>query len=201
MNINLKRSLTSTIAVIIAGVVIKVIHYPSYTTVCKRLLLFEITQGQAFEQLIKNGESRVPAGHNSLWYACTDRIYAEAEADPNNPYNPKNLQTEKPPAFRTKSSPFSISLAKHLKSIGAVKYSAYWSPHSLEQNELFGKKASGILINVECSKVGVNANYKLCTEKGITTYPSWEINGAIESGVKTLDELSRLSNFFGKKQD
>ena len=174
---------------------------PSYSTVCKRLLLFEITEGQAFEQLIKNGESRVPAGHNSLWYACTDRIYAEAEADPNNPYNPKNLQTEKPPAVTTQSSPSSISLAKHLKAIGAVKYSAYWSPHSLEQNELFGKKASGILINVECSKVGENGNPKLCTEKGITTYPSWEINGAIESGVKTLDELSKISNFFGKKED
>ena len=68
---------------------------PSYSTVCKRLLLFEITQGQAFDQLIKNGERRVPAGHNSLWYACTDRIYAEAEADPNNPYyKPKNVQED-----------------------------------------------------------------------------------------------------------
>ena len=111
---------------------------------------------------------------------------------------PINVQAEKPPAVTTSSSESSIALAKHLKSIGAVKYSAYWSPHSLEQNELFGKEASGILINVECSKVGVNSNYKLCTEKGITTYPSWEINGAIESGVKTLDELSKLSNFQGE---
>ena len=201
MKTYLKIGFISCLAVIIAGTIIKVIYYPSYSTVCKRLLLFEMTESQAVDQLHKNGESRVPAGHNSLWYACNDRLYAEALADPNNPYNSKNVQTEKPPAVTTQSSPSSISLAKHLKSIGAVKYSAYWSPHSLEQNELFGKKASGILINVECSKVGVNANYKLCTEKGITTYPSWEINGAIESGVKTLDELSKLSNFLGKKED
>ncbi len=95
MHLYLKRGLISTIAVIIAGVVIKVIHYPSYTTVCKRLLLFEITQEQAIDQLFKNGEKRVPVGHNSIWYACTDRIYAEAAADPNNPYyKPKNVQED-----------------------------------------------------------------------------------------------------------
>ena len=200
MKTYLKIGFISCLAVIIAGVVIKVIHYPSYSTVCKRLLLFEITEGQAFDQLIKNGESRVPAGHNRLWYACTDRIYAEAVADPNNPYNPKNLQTEKPPAFRTQSSPYSISLAKHLKSIGAVKYSAYWSPHSLEQNELFGKKASGILINVECAPDGENSNTKLCQKKAISGFPSWEINGSIDSGVKTLKELAEASGYTGRTE-
>ena len=95
MHLYLKLGLISTISVIIAGVVIKVIHYPSYSTVCKRLLLFEITQGQAFDQLIKNGERRVPAGHNSLWYACNNSLYKDAVADPNNPYyKPKNVQKD-----------------------------------------------------------------------------------------------------------
>ena len=71
MKTYLKIGFISCLAVIIAGVVIKVIHYPSYSTVCKRLLLFEITQGQAFEQLIKNGERRVPAegiGFRHCWW-------------------------------------------------------------------------------------------------------------------------------------
>jgi len=69
MNINLKRGLISTITVIIAGVTIKVIYYPSYSTVCKRILTFQITEGQAVDQLHKNGEGSVPVGHNSLCYA------------------------------------------------------------------------------------------------------------------------------------
>ena len=79
MNIHLKRGLISFSAVIIAGLIIKVIYYPSYSTVCKRLLLYEITEKQAFEQLIKNGERRVPAGFGSLWYACNYRLKREAQ--------------------------------------------------------------------------------------------------------------------------
>ena len=86
MKTYLKIGFISCLAVIIAGVVIKVIHYPSYSTVCKRLLLFEITQEQAVDQLIKNGEKRVPVGHNSIWYACNNSLYKDAVADPNNPY-------------------------------------------------------------------------------------------------------------------
>ena len=70
MNINLKRGIISTIAVIIAGVVIKVIHYPSYSTVCKRLLLYEITERHAASLLIRSGHSRVPGGYGSLRRSC-----------------------------------------------------------------------------------------------------------------------------------
>tara|TARA_Y100001968_G_C19144636_1_gene613160 strand:- start:26 stop:412 length:387 start_codon:yes stop_codon:yes gene_type:complete len=112
---------------------------------------------------------------------------------------PINVHAQKPPGVTTTSSPSSISLAKHLKSTGAVKYSAYWCPHCHEQNELFGKKAAAILLNVECAEDGENSNPKLCQRKGINSFPSWEINGVIESGVKTLDELSELSDFQGSK--
>ena len=106
---------------------------------------------------------------------------------------------EKPPVITTTSTPSSIALAKHLSSTGAVKYSAYWCPHCHEQNQLFGKKAAAELKNIECADDGENSQTELCREKGITGFPSWEINGSIESGIKTLKELADLSEYSGEK--
>ena len=106
---------------------------------------------------------------------------------------------DKPPIITTTSTPSSISLAKHLRETGAVKYSAYWCPHCHDQNQLFGKKAAAQLINVECASDGENSQPELCQEKGITGFPSWEINGFIDSGVKTLEELADLSGYKGDR--
>ncbi len=106
---------------------------------------------------------------------------------------------EKPPVVTTTSTPSSISLAKHLKATGAVKYSAYWCPHCHDQNQLFGRKAAAQLKSVECAADGRNAQPELCQEKGISGFPSWEINGTIDSGVKTLDELADLSGYPGER--
>ena len=48
---------------------------------------------------------------------------------------------------------------------------------------------------VECAKDGFNNKRELCEAKGITGFPSWEINGSIDSGVKSLEELAELSNY------
>ncbi len=106
---------------------------------------------------------------------------------------------EKPPVVTTTSTEFSISLAKHLRDTGVIKYSAYWCPHCHDQNQLFGRKAAAILTNVECANDGNNSQTDLCREKGITGYPSWEINGIIDSGVKSLEELAELSGYSGNK--
>ena len=100
-----------------------------------------------------------------------------------------------PPAVIAISSPEKIKLAEHLTNEGAVMYNAYWCPHCHDQKEMFGKEASNKLNLVECAKDGFNNKRELCESKGITGFPSWEINGSIDSGVKTLKELAELSNY------
>ena len=92
-----------------------------------------------------------------------------------------------------------IGLAKHLKSTGSSMYSAYWCPHCHDQKELFGKEAVAELRIIECAEDGLNSQADLCKRKGITGYPSWEINNEITSGVKDLIELSEISNYVGTK--
>ncbi len=106
---------------------------------------------------------------------------------------------EKPPIVTSTSTTSSISLAQHLRATGAVKYSAYWCPHCHDQNQLFGKKAAAQLNNIECAPDGENSQAELCKEKGISGFPSWEINGTIDSGVKSLEELADLSGYSGNR--
>tara|TARA_B100000965_G_scaffold343952_1_gene313930 strand:- start:39 stop:581 length:543 start_codon:yes stop_codon:yes gene_type:complete len=104
-----------------------------------------------------------------------------------------------PPAVIAISSPEKIKLAEHLTKEGAVMYNAYWCPHCHDQKEMFGKEAAGKLNLVECAKDGLNNKRELCEAKGITGFPSWEINGSIDSGVKSLKELAELSNYKDSK--
>ena len=89
----------------------------------------------------------------------------------------------------------SIKLAKYLKDNGVVKYSAYWCPNCLNQGELFGKQAYKELNVVECARDGKKSQTQLCIDKNIQGFPSWEINGKIIIGVKSLKELSNLSGY------
>ena len=100
-----------------------------------------------------------------------------------------------PPIVKSKSTPEKIALAKELTAKGAVMYNAYWCPHCHDQKEMFGKEAVEELNLIECAKDGNNNKRELCEEKGITGYPSWEINGKIESGIKSLEELAEMVNF------
>ena len=104
-----------------------------------------------------------------------------------------------PPSVITISTPEKIKLAEHLTDEGAVMYNAYWCPHCHDQKEMFGKEATEKLNLVECAKDGFNNKSELCAAKGITGFPSWEINGSIDSGVKSLKELAELSNYKNTK--
>ena len=116
--------------------------------------------------------------------------------DPNRP-EAVALGSGVAPPVTTESKPASIALAEHLTSGGAVMYSAYWCPHCHEQKELFGKQASDQLNVVECAPDGENNQADLCRSKGLEGFPSWEINGSIDSGVKGLDTLAELSGYKG----
>ena len=106
-----------------------------------------------------------------------------------------HLNNKKEFIIKTESTENSISLAKYLTDNGVIKYSAYWCPNCLYQSELFGKEAYKELTVVECSEDGINSQTQLCIDKNIKGFPSWEINGKIFIGVKTLKELSEITNF------
>ncbi|MEX0589249.1 MAG: vitamin K epoxide reductase family protein [Cyanobium sp.] len=95
------------------------------------------------------------------------------------------------------SNPQAVALADHLTKTGAVMYTAYWCPHCHEQKELFGKQATEQLTLVECAADGLNSQKALCDTKKIEGFPSWEINGKLDSGVKSLAELAQLSGYAG----
>ncbi len=109
--------------------------------------------------------------------------------------NGEHLNVPKELIVTSESTKESIALAKFLKNNGVVKYSAYWCPNCLDQSELFGKEAYKELNVVECARDGKNSQTQLCIDKKIEGFPSWEINGKIIIGVKTLNELSELAGY------
>ena len=109
-----------------------------------------------------------------------------------------NLSNEKvSPPITTVSTKEKINFAKYLSDNQITMYSAYWCPHCNDQKQLFGKKAVENLIIIECAKDGKNNKYKLCQEKGIEGFPSWEINNEIYSGTRSLNELAEMTNYDG----
>ena len=121
-----------------------------------------------------------------------------SSVDPSTKEISNNVQGMPPPVITT-SSPEKIKLAEHLTKEGAVMYNAYWCPHCHDQKEMFGKEAAKKLNLVECAKDGFNNKQELCAIKGITGFPSWEINGTIDSGVKSLEKLAELTNYKDSK--
>ena len=109
--------------------------------------------------------------------------------------NGEHLKGAKELIVTSESTKESIALAKYLKNNGVVKYSAYWCPNCLDQSELFGKEAYKELNVVECSRDGKNSQTKLCIDKKIEGFPSWEINGNIIIGIQPLQELAELTGF------
>ncbi len=96
--------------------------------------------------------------------------------------------------FIGNSSPYQVALAKHLGGIGAKMYGSYQCPHCTDQKKDFGS-AFNFIEYVECNNRGPNANPSLCFAKGISSYPTWEINGKYYQGQYTLSKLAELSGF------
>ncbi|TYQ26417.1 protein disulfide isomerase family protein [Pseudanabaena sp. UWO310] len=95
----------------------------------------------------------------------------------------------------TTSSPDAIDLAKHLRKIGAKLYTAFWCPHCHNQKERFGKEAVDELEVIECDERGVNPQTQLCIDKRIRGYPTWEINGKLYPGDRSLKGLAEISKY------
>ncbi|KAH9710734.1 Thiol-disulfide oxidoreductase LTO1 [Citrus sinensis] len=98
----------------------------------------------------------------------------------------------------TSSSPFALSLAKHLHAIGAKMYGAFWCSHCLEQKQMFGSKAVKQLNYVECFPDGYRKGTKIakaCSDAKIEGFPTWVINGQVLSGEQDLSDLAKASGF------
>jgi len=103
------------------------------------------------------------------------------------------------PAVISASSPAKIALAEHLSSVGARVFTAYWCPHCHDQKEAFGKEAAAKLLVIECAEDGANSQAQLCKQQGVQGYPSWQIKGVVDSGVKPLNTLADLSGYTGPR--
>lgn len=101
------------------------------------------------------------------------------------------------PAITSTSGQAEIALAKHLTSIGAKMYGAYWCPHCHDQKQLFGQQAWREVTYVECAPDGLNAQPQVCQAQQIEGYPTWEVNGKKLSGRQTLQQLAEASGFQG----
>ncbi|XP_038702671.1 thiol-disulfide oxidoreductase LTO1 isoform X2 [Tripterygium wilfordii] len=98
----------------------------------------------------------------------------------------------------TPSSPFGLSLARHLRSVGAKMYGAFWCSHCLEQKQMFGREASELLDYVECFPDGYRKGTKIekaCADARIEGFPTWVINGQVLSGEQELSDLAEASGF------
>ncbi|HEY9894557.1 MAG TPA: hypothetical protein V6D34_03960 [Candidatus Sericytochromatia bacterium] len=104
------------------------------------------------------------------------------------------------PPITTTSSTAAIALAKHLKSVGAKMYGAYWCPHCHEQLEVFGQKAAAQLPYIECAEDGKNSRPDLCETAKIEGYPTWKIKGETYMGTQSLEELATASGYKGSRK-
>jgi hypothetical protein len=71
-------------------------------------------------------------------------------------------------------------------------YGAFWCPHCQDQKNKFGGQDELLAekgVYIECSNPDRSQN-ELCTEEGIESYPTWEINGERFSGVLELEALA-----------
>ncbi len=88
-----------------------------------------------------------------------------------------------------------VLLAKHLTAQGAKMYGAYWCTHCEMQKNMFGG-AFKYINNVDCDpRAPRDSDPALCIQKNIKKYPTWEINGNIYLGAKSISELEYLSGF------
>lgn len=90
-----------------------------------------------------------------------------------------------------------VALASYLKQSGAKMYGSYTCPFSNLQRQLFGTEASSHIPYIECNARGKNAQPNLCQTAKILSTPTWEINGKLYRGVRSLEQLARLSGYRG----
>lgn len=93
-----------------------------------------------------------------------------------------------------------LALAKHLRTVGAKMYGAYWCPYCTRQKEMFGEVAFRSIDYVECDPRGQNPRPNLCKAANIKGYPTWEIKGKMYPGVQSFEDLAKASGYRGSQR-
>jgi len=99
----------------------------------------------------------------------------------------ENVFAEKEDIY-SRNEPISQTFAQCLSSENIKMYGAYWCPHCKNQIEMFGDDWKFFNGYVECED-----EKELCSSKGITGYPTWEIGDEFFSGEQSLKTLSKLT--------
>ncbi|MGV8171741.1 MAG: peptidylprolyl isomerase [Candidatus Woesearchaeota archaeon] len=85
------------------------------------------------------------------------------------------------------------NFAKCLTEKNATFYGAYWCGHCNNQKTAFGDSLQYVKY-VECAVEGQpQVQTAVCTEAGISGYPTWIINGKEYPGEQTLERLAQLT--------
>lgn len=80
--------------------------------------------------------------------------------------------------------------AQCLEEQNAVFYGAFWCPHCTAQKNMFGSSKK-LLPYVECSTPDRRSQVPYCTEREITSYPTWEFaDGSRETGTLPIEALA-----------
>lgn len=85
------------------------------------------------------------------------------------------------------------AFATCIKDSGAIFYGAFWCPHCQNQKAMFGSSAK-LLPYLECSTPDGKGQLSVCTEAGVTGYPTWKFSdGTTEAGEVSLARLSEVT--------
>jgi uncharacterized membrane protein len=126
---------------------------------------------------------------SAILFVLTDTSIAIQEAQQ---YIAQSSSVMSPPPITRASSERELALATKLKARGAKMYGAYWCSHCFEQKQRLGQKAMKLIPYIECAKDGENSKYDMCKERSIPGYPTWEIDGKLFPGEKSLSELESI---------
>jgi len=107
------------------------------------------------------------------------------------------VQKYKPehPPVRSTSSEAEKALARHLKTIGAACYTAWWCPHCQDQREKFGREATLLAPFVECAEANRGRKPECRANKDIDGFPTWIIAGKRFVGAQEMSKLAEVSGF------
>jgi uncharacterized membrane protein/glutaredoxin len=104
----------------------------------------------------------------------------------------ESLGSTSPSPVRSRSSARALDVATRLQSRGARVYGAYWCSHCAGQKETLGAAAAKLVPYIECDAEGENSRRALCQEAGVRGYPTWELDGKLFPGERSIDELEAL---------
>lgn len=101
---------------------------------------------------------------------------------------------QEPPVVSTTSSRDALRIGRILHEKHTRMYGAYWCTHCFDQKQRLGKRAFSLIDYVECDPHGARTQFKMCREKRIPGYPTWEIDGELYPGEIALEDLEKIAS-------